>query len=108
MSEILQGTTPSLEILVSTDDFLVSDVTKLEFLIKYNMITNAHGLSDVTLDTEANSITYKFTEEETLAMVPGKQIKYQLRFMFSDGTICGTPIMALEVADLISQDVMTE
>lgn len=108
MSEILQGTTPSLEILVSTDDFLVTDITKLEFLIRYNMVTDTHGLSDVTIDAEANSIIYTFTEAETLAMVPGKQIKYQLRFMFSDHSIVGTPIMTLEVADLMSEDVMSE
>ena len=30
MSSILQGTTPSLEIKISTDDFLVTEVTALE------------------------------------------------------------------------------
>lgn len=52
MNSILQGTTPNLKISISTDDFLVSDVTKLEFAMKHNGTTAFHGLDEVTLDTE--------------------------------------------------------
>lgn len=108
MNEILQGTTPTLEIAIDTDDFLVSSVTKLEFTIWHNSIMTIHGLEDVEVDTEANSFKYKFTEAETLAMIPKKPLYYQLRFMFSDGTIVGTRQMSVQVTDLYSEETMTE
>lgn len=108
MSEILQGTTPSLEIKISTSDFLVSDVTKLELKMANGEETETYSLSDVTVDTTENSFVYQFTEAETLALVPGRTLYYQLRFMFANGSIVGTKTMTLKVADLMSEDVMTE
>lgn len=108
MDSILQGTTPTLTITIDTDDFAVSDVTKLELTTKHDGTVTSYDLNDVTLDTEANSISYTFTEAETLAMNPDKPLRYQCRFMFSDGSIVGTKTMYLDVADLFSEDVMTE
>lgn len=107
MSEILQGTTPSIKIKINTDDFLVSDVVKLEFAICQGNSVNIKGLSDVAVDTEDNAFTYTFTEEETLAMIPSTPLRYQLRFMFGDGSIVGTSKMTLRVADLFSEEVMS-
>ena len=108
MSEILQGTTPSLEVTIKKADFLVTDVIKLEFTIRYNFQTRKYGLSDVTADAVKNSFTYTFSEAETLSMKPGMNVDYQLRFLFSDGHILGTKQMHVAVEDLISKDVMSE
>lgn len=108
MSEILQGTTPSLKIKINTDDFLVSDVIKLELTTWHKGEITIKGLSDVTVDTEENAFIYQFTEEETLALTPSSPLRYQLRFMFGDGSIVGTSKMTLRVADLFSEEVMTE
>ena len=108
MSEILQGTTPSLEVTIKKTDFLVTDVTKLEFTIRYNFTTRKYGLSDVTADAVKNSFTYTFTEAETMSMKPGMNVDYQLRFLFGDGHILGTKQMHVAVEDLISKDVMSE
>lgn len=108
MTEILQGTTPTLKINISTSDFLVSDVTKLELCIYHNNVKSIYGLSDVTTDTESNAFTYAFTEAETLAMNPKLPLYYQLRFMFEDGSIVGTNQQSISVAVLRSKEIMTE
>lgn len=108
MAEILQGTTPSLEIKIKTSDFLVSDVVKLELALRHSGALSLYSLSDVTVDAENNSFTYKFSEAETLALVPKKPIIFQLRFMFADGSIVGTEPRVLHVADLMSGEVMSE
>lgn len=108
LDKILQGTTPSLEIKIDTDDFYVTDVVKLELTILQNGETTIYGLSDVDMNDEENTFTYHFTEAETLAMIPKETIYYQLRFMFSDDSILGTVPMPLVVVDLISEEVMTE
>lgn len=108
MSEILQGTTPSLEIKINTEDFSVGDVVKLELTMLNGETTTKYGLSDVTVDEDANSFIYQFTEAETLSLIPSRSLYYQVRFMFVDGTIVGTKKMQIQVADLYSEDVMTE
>lgn len=104
---ILQGTTPTLTITVDTDDFNVSDVTELELAIKNGSTLNLYGLSDVTLDSTENTIAYQFTEAETLALDPKNNLVYQLRFMFSDGSIVGTNALSIRVSKLYSTAVMT-
>lgn len=108
MAEILQGTTPSLEIKIKTSDFLVADVVKLELAIRHSGTLKLYSLADVTVDSTNNSFIYKFTEAETLAMIPKKPIIFQLRFMFADDSIIGTEPRVLHVADLMSQEAMSE
>lgn len=107
-NSILQGTTPSLAISISAEDFSVSDVTKLELVLQNGSTVWKKGLTDVTLDAEANSITYTFTESETLQLRPQNSLVYQLRFQFQDGSIVGTKKASLRVDDLISEAVMNE
>ena len=115
MSEILQGTTPSLKIVINKTDFLVSSIVKLELAMTQKRSSSSphdisictHGLEDVYLDTANNTITYTFTEAETLSMLPDKPLLYQLRFLFADGSIVGTKRMSLQVADLMSEEVMS-
>lgn len=107
-NSILQGTTPSLMITISAEDFAVTDVQKLELVLQNGSNILKKGLTDVTLDAEANSITYRFTESETLNLRPQNSLTYQLRFQFQDGSIVGTKKASLRVDDLISEAVMNE
>ena len=107
-NSILQGTTPSLAISISAEDFSVSDVAKLELVLQNGSSIWKKGLSDVTVDTEENSFTYRFTESETLQLKPQHSLTYQLRFQFQDGSIVGTKKASLRVDDLISEAVMNE
>ena len=104
MDSILQGTTPTLEVVIDTDDFLVENVTAAELAIKYNGKTTIHGLQDLTVSVQNNSFSYKFQEAETLALAPEKEMRYQMRFKFGDGSIVGTEQIVLKVADLISEE----
>lgn len=63
-------------------------------------------MNDVTVDAEANSVIYDFTEADTLAMDPDKPIIFQARFKLSNGKVVGTDKMKLMVADLIDEEVM--
>ncbi len=107
-NSILQGTTPSLALSISAEDFSVSDVTKLELVLQNGSSIWKKGLSDVTVDTEENSFTYTFTESETLQLKPQHSLTYQLRFVFADGSIVGTQKASIRVEDLISEEMMSE
>lgn len=85
MNSILQGTTPDFIIKIKTEDFTVSDVTKLEVTIWNGTRQSIYGLEDVTLDTTENSFGIHFTEADTLALDSSKTFRWQMRAMFADG-----------------------
>lgn len=109
MSGILRGTTPDFVIKIKNEDFLVTDVVKLEVTIWNGHKQTIYGLSDVTLDTEQNSFAIHFSEEDTLNLDSSKSFNWQMRAMFADGNIVGTRQSApISVEFLKSREVMSE
>ena len=109
MRGILRGTTPDFVIKVNTEDFVVTDVVKLEVTIWNGGNQTIYGLEDVTVDTTENSFGIHFTEADTLALDSSKSFKWQMRCMFEDGNIVGTEQSApVSVKPLKSEEVMTE
>ena len=106
MAEILQGTTPSLEIEIDPNDFAVNDVTVLELAFRNGSTLLLKGLEDVMLDTEHNTITYHFTQAETLALNVKQALEYQCRFKFSDSSVVGTVKARINVRDLMSEETI--
>ena len=107
MDGILQGTTPTLTIGFNTADLLLSNVSALELTFDQMDDPVYKHLEDVTIDTDANSISYHFTQEETLALLPTRVLNWQVRLLMLDGNIIGTTKAQISVADLISDEVLT-
>lgn len=107
MISILQGTTPTLTIAVDQNDLLLSEITDLELAFQQADDPVYKHMSDVSIDTEANTVSYHFTQEETLALIPTRILNWQIRFLLPDGNIVGTPIAQITVSDLISNEVLT-
>lgn len=107
MDNILQGTTPTLTIAIDPTDFAVSDIVALEFAVKQQNNITIYNLSDVTIDTSANTVSKTFTQAETLSFIPDVLLSVQLRFYFADNTVCGTNRMNFNVDDLMSSEVLS-
>lgn len=101
MDEIMQGTTPALTITISTDDFLLSNVTRLELYIGNGGTIKTYDAGDVTIDTTENSFRYVFTETETAAFSRHFPVEAQARFWFSDGSVVGIRKLSFDVADMM-------
>lgn len=109
MNGILQGTTPDFTVSIKQEDFSVGDVRKLELVIWNGNSRTTYGLDDVTVDTENNAFSIHFTEAFTLALGATKSFQWQMRAMFADGNIVGTPqSKPILIEPLKSKDVMTE
>lgn len=104
MNGILQGTTPSLVITIP-EEIPVSTITAAELTFKHANTLSIYHLSDLDVDTEENSLTYAFTETETLALNPIAPLSWQLRIQTPDG-IFGTIQQRISVLNLISQEVL--
>ena len=107
MNSILQGTTPTLTITVNPDDLLLSNILDLELTFQQVGEPVYKHMSDVSIDTEANALSYHFTQEETLALIPTRLLNWQIRFLMPDGNVIGTTIAQINVSDLISDEVMS-
>lgn len=101
MSAIMQGTTPSITITISTDDFLLSNVTAVELYISHHGTVTTYTAADLTIDTEENTVTKTFTETETAALTPRHNVIVQGRFWLSDGSIVGINKIHFSVADMM-------
>ena len=101
MSALMQGTTPSIEITISTEDFLLSNVTAMELYILNGRNLNTYEMADLTIDTTNNTITKAFTEAETASLNPKSKVVIQARFWFADGSIVGINKISFQVADML-------
>lgn len=89
---ILQGTTPILRIRIKMSDLLVSDIAALELTITSRLFKEPllKHLPDCDTDNEENSVSYHFSEEETLMFPPEGTIKWQLRLKTFNNELIGT------------------
>lgn len=105
---ILRGTTPDFVIKVKREDFLVTDVVKLELTVWNGSHQTIYGLSDVNVDTEHNSFGIHFSEAFTLSLDSSKTFNWQMRAKMPDGNIVGTEMsQPISIKPLKSKEVMT-
>ena len=106
--EILQGTTPTLRIKFQTTDAAVTDFSEIELTFQHGKTRTVHSLDDpqIELDADENTISYSFTESETLGFTVGESLYYQFRGMLQNGKILGTRRKTINIVDLMSEDVM--
>ena len=104
--QILQGTTPSLNIQVDAQSVSLTDVVDLELAFRQpsQESPTLYGIEDVTLDTEHNSISFTFTQEMTMKLNPNQKLYWQLRLKLRDGNIVGTNKASIDVTDLMSEE----
>lgn len=100
MASIMQGTTPSLTITIDPDDLQLSAVTAVELRIRNGAAITSYTAEDLTLDTDANSVTKTFTAEETAAFDPSKNLIVQGRFWVGDAVI-GINKISIGVSDML-------
>ncbi len=101
MSGILQGTTPELIITVP-EDFPLANVVAVELTLQHKNVKTVLGTLDVVIDPDSNTITYTFTEAQTLALDPKALLMWQLRMRTNVGKIVGTLAESVSVYDLLS------
>lgn len=106
MANILQGTTPSIRYPFKPADLNVANVIAVELTITHKGIQSIYDLSDVAVDTTANTITYHFSQAQTLAMDAGEYVYYQIRCELTDHNIVGTAKEKAKVIDLMSKETL--
>lgn len=96
----MQGTTPSITITIDPDDFQLSAVTRMELYVKNDGTLTTYTADDLTVDTEANTITKTFSEAETAALNPKKFLTVQGRFWLGSSVV-GINKLTFGVGDMM-------
>lgn len=96
MDELLQGTTPYLLMGFDGTGLDVADITAAELTIASGRQKFTKALADMTADTSENTLSYHFTESETLLLSTTAAVSWQL-FVSVDGEIYGTKAERLAI-----------
>jgi hypothetical protein len=98
-----RGSTPKYQISVSGIN--VSDMGKIYITIEQDTVE--FTITDYTLDTNANTITFSMTQEQTLSLTADAPTKLQLKFINSAGEVYVSDIAYLTVEETLNEDVIT-
>ena len=86
---ILQGTTPLFVIPFANTGISVSDFDKAELTLTSKGQKVTHYLDEMVADAEENTLSYHFSEEETLALQKNESMMWQI-FVKIDSEVYGT------------------
>lgn len=78
MQDFIRGTTPSLIVDFSDTELSVTDITQAVLVITQAGKSRSVFLADLLVDAEAGTISYHFTQAESLALSSGKGLDLQL------------------------------
>lgn len=105
MTSMLQGTTPTLTFDFSDSGLTVSSLTAAELTISSKTYKVTHDISEMTVDSANNKLSYQFTEAETLQLDPNCNAYYQL-YVEVSGEIYGTKKTACIISQKIKGEAM--
>ena len=100
MSGIMRGTTPTIEIEIDTEDFLLSKLTVIELYVRNGNKTSTYTKDDLTVDEESNVVSKQLTEAETKALDPNFPVIVQMRGWYADGNVIGIEKLVFDTADM--------
>lgn len=98
---IVRGTTPTIK-------FTFNVIDPVDIVAAYLTITGTtkieKGISDMTIGE--NYVSWDFSQEETLAMIPGKEVAIQMRYRTADGKAYATRRIRETIADVDKDGVI--
>ena len=81
MEELIRGTTPSFILDFSDTGISVSEISRAVLTITHRGRRKFLFLEDLDVDVKNKTISYHFTQQETLAFSAKKPVKFQFDFV---------------------------
>lgn len=106
MDSIIRGTNATIRLILKSDiDF--STITALELYLDQLGNTMVFNLSSLDLDPDNKTVTYKLTQEESLALKPNRNVKIYAIGIANGDRFETRPIIKVYVEDTRKDEVMT-
>lgn len=100
---IFRGSTPTLTFR-PTNGMSVADLGTPTVAVAQDVSYLEKAGEDVVVDTEANTASVKFTEEETLSLVPDIETRAQIVWKTEDGDVFRFPEHSISVASTLMEE----
>lgn len=88
MTVIKKGTTPSFICVFDPDTASVRDIQSAVFSVRNSGTVTHHLASDLLIDASANTVSYHFSQEETLAWDADTRVEMELHVLMNDNRTC--------------------
>ena len=99
---MIRGTTPTHTFQIPFNTNLVKEI-RISYAQK-DVVVVEKTTEDCKLD--GMNITVKLTQEETLRFSENVMAALQLRVLLNDGNVLATPVMRLDVGELLQDEVI--
>jgi hypothetical protein len=96
----MRGTTPTIEIEIDTEDFLLSELTAIELYVRNGNKISTYTKDDLIVDEESNVVSKQLTEADTKALDPQFPVIVQMRGWYADGNVIGIEKLVFDTADM--------
>lgn len=100
-----RGTTPTLQLILLTDDIDFSQTAGIWVTLKSPCIEMTFSGEEVDFDAGEGKAYIRMTQEQTLSLGFGK-VKVQARILMDDGMAYATDIAEVEVRDILMEGVL--
>lgn len=100
-----RGTTPTLQLMLLTDDIDLSDVKGIWVTLKSPCVEMTFTGDEVDIDTVEKKAYIRMTQEQTLSLGFGKA-KVQARILMQDGMAYATEVAEVDVQDVLMGGVL--
>lgn len=105
MDSIIRGTNTTIQINIKEDlDF--STITALELHIYQHTHPIVKTLEDLTLDADAQTVTYELTQAESLSLVAGRSVEITAIGMANGKRFETRPVITAKVENTRKNEVM--
>jgi hypothetical protein len=106
MDSIIRGTNATIQIKIKEDlDF--ATITALELHIYQPTHSIVKTLQDLTLDSEAQTVTYELTQAESLSLVAGRSAEISLIGVADGKRFEARPVITAKVENTRKNEVIT-
>lgn len=105
MDSIIRGTNATIQIKIK-EDLDLSTITALELHIFQAGHPIVKTLSDLTLDAEAQTVTYELTQSESLSLVAGRSVEITAIGMANGKRFETRPVITAKVENSRKNEVM--
>lgn len=100
-----RGTTPTLQLVLLTDEIDFSEIAGIWVTLKSPCIEMTFSGEEVDFDADEGKAYIHMTQEQTLSLGFGK-VQLQARFLMRDGKAHATDIAEVEVQDILMEGVL--
>lgn len=94
MSALIRGTTPTITFTFNTVS--VSAMAVAYMTLNQGTELSNYDLSNATVDSENNTLSWKLTQEDTLALTQNKTVEIQCRYRLNDNSAGASKIYKVD------------